>query len=115
GRERAGGGGGGWGDVWCSGWGGSEWGRGGGGGPSRRCRCRASSAATKDRADLSRSWSGRGHHRKDVTSSVAEHGRQAVAHRVLAPRAGLEPATLRLTAGCSTIELSGNAARDPPD
>src|SRR6266542_3454227 len=27
----------------------------------------------------------------------------------MAPRAGLEPATLRLTAGCSTIELSGNA------
>ena len=26
----------------------------------------------------------------------------------LAPRAGLEPATLRLTAGCSTIELSRN-------
>src|SRR4029434_4876649 len=29
--------------------------------------------------------------------------------RELAPRAGLEPATPRLTAGCSTIELSGNA------
>jgi uncharacterized protein (DUF1330 family) len=27
----------------------------------------------------------------------------------LAPRVGLEPTTLRLTAGCSTIELSGNA------
>src|SRR5262249_6247775 len=27
----------------------------------------------------------------------------------MAPRAGLEPATPRLTAGCSTIELSGNA------
>ena len=26
----------------------------------------------------------------------------------MAPRAGLEPATLRLTAGCSTIELPGN-------
>ena len=29
----------------------------------------------------------------------------------LAPRAGLEPATLRLTAGCSTIELPRNARR----
>ena len=27
----------------------------------------------------------------------------------LAPQAGLEPATLRLTAGCSTIELLWNA------
>ena len=27
----------------------------------------------------------------------------------MAPRAGLEPATTRLTAECSTIELSGNA------
>ena len=27
---------------------------------------------------------------------------------VMAPRAGLEPATLRLTAGCSTIELPRN-------
>ncbi len=26
----------------------------------------------------------------------------------MAPTAGLEPATLRLTAGCSTIELDGN-------
>ena len=29
----------------------------------------------------------------------------------MAPRAGLEPATYRLTAGCSTIELSRNALR----
>ncbi|CEO87588.1 hypothetical protein SSCH_1130016 [Syntrophaceticus schinkii] len=27
----------------------------------------------------------------------------------LAPRAGFEPATLRLTAGCSTVELPRNA------
>ena len=27
----------------------------------------------------------------------------------LAPRVGLEPTTLRLTAECSTIELSGNS------
>src|SRR2546426_3844008 len=31
----------------------------------------------------------------------------------LAPRAGLEPATPRLTAGCSTIELSGNSINGP--
>jgi hypothetical protein len=28
--------------------------------------------------------------------------------KVLAPRAGFEPATNRLTAGCSTTELPGN-------
>jgi hypothetical protein len=28
--------------------------------------------------------------------------------RILAPRVGLEPTTRRLTAGCSTAELSGN-------
>jgi hypothetical protein len=28
--------------------------------------------------------------------------------RVVAPRAGFEPATNRLTAGCSTAELPGN-------
>ncbi len=27
---------------------------------------------------------------------------------ILAPRRGLEPLTLRLTAACSTVELSGN-------
>jgi hypothetical protein len=32
--------------------------------------------------------------------------------RVFAPRAGLEPATLRLTAACSTIELSRNISDD---
>src|SRR5215471_248567 len=32
-----------------------------------------------------------------------------VSAKEMAPRAGLEPATPRLTAGCSTIELSGNA------
>ena len=31
--------------------------------------------------------------------------------RVVAPRVGLEPTTLRLTAGCSTIELSGSDRR----
>ncbi len=31
----------------------------------------------------------------------------------LAPRAGLEPATSRLTAGCSTIELSRNEKPAP--
>jgi hypothetical protein len=30
----------------------------------------------------------------------------------LAPRAGLEPATLRLTAECSTIELSRNVVQN---
>jgi hypothetical protein len=30
--------------------------------------------------------------------------------QVLAPRAGFEPATNRLTAGCSTTELPGNSA-----
>ncbi len=39
-----------------------------------------------------------------------KNGRQNGGHRVnMAPRAGLEPATTRLTAECSTIELSGNA------
>jgi hypothetical protein len=32
----------------------------------------------------------------------------------LAPRAGFEPATNRLTAGCSTAELPGNDARSVP-
>src|SRR5690349_25058685 len=33
----------------------------------------------------------------------------------MAPRVGLEPTTLRLTAACSTIELSGSGStRDPP-
>src|SRR5262245_34168131 len=32
-------------------------------------------------------------------------------NRILAPRAGLEPATLRLTAGCSAIELPRNIGR----
>ena len=31
---------------------------------------------------------------------------------LLAPRVGLEPTTLRLTAECSTIELPGNSAND---
>jgi hypothetical protein len=30
--------------------------------------------------------------------------------QVMAPQAGLEPATLRLTAGCSAIELLRNTA-----
>jgi hypothetical protein len=35
--------------------------------------------------------------------------------RMVAPRAGFEPATNRLTAGCSTAELPGNdATRDSP-
>src|SRR5437867_12982137 len=34
--------------------------------------------------------------------------------RNLAPRAGLEPATLRLTAGCSTIELPRIGSRSVP-
>ncbi len=33
---------------------------------------------------------------------------------LLAPRAGFEPATNRLTAGCSTTELPGNGARSDP-
>ena len=32
----------------------------------------------------------------------------------VAPRAGFEPATLRLTAGCSTVELPRNEAGDTP-
>src|SRR5262249_6122671 len=39
----------------------------------------------------------------------AERVRGLVSKQEMAPRAGLEPATPRLTAGCSTIELSGNA------
>ena len=31
----------------------------------------------------------------------------------MAPRAGFEPATLRLTAGCSTVELSRNFNLEP--
>jgi hypothetical protein len=38
-------------------------------------------------------------------SAVASRGRS------VAPRAGFEPATNRLTAGCSTTELPGNTAR----
>ena len=33
---------------------------------------------------------------------------------LVAPRAGFEPATNRLTAGCSTTELPGNGARSDP-
>ena len=36
----------------------------------------------------------------------------ALAKKALAPRVGLEPTTCRLTAGRSTIELSGNSCRD---
>ena len=32
----------------------------------------------------------------------------------MAPRAGFEPATLRLTAGCSTVELSRNKLKLKP-
>ena len=54
----------------------------------------------------------------DERSESGEAWRQAVAansRSELAPRAGLEPATLRLTAGCSAIELPRNAgqAQDP--
>src|SRR5262249_6567415 len=34
----------------------------------------------------------------------------SLASTQLAPRVGLEPTTLRLTAGCSTIELSGSSS-----
>src|SRR5713226_1032404 len=44
----------------------------------------------------------------NVGGRVAQRGRRRVA-----PRAGLEPATPRLTAGCSTIELSGNSINGP--
>src|SRR4029077_12162133 len=42
------------------------------------------------------------------------HGGDYSIGREVAPRAGLEPATLRLTAGCSTIELSGNPGGNRP-
>ena len=35
-------------------------------------------------------------------------------HKQLAPRAGFEPATNRLTAGCSTTELPGKSAQAEP-
>ena len=43
-----------------------------------------------------------------IQSVRASGAQKSLAGVRLAPRAGLEPATLRLTAGCSTIELSGN-------
>ena len=44
-----------------------------------------------------------------------EKGRGAKSLKRLAPQAGLEPGTLRLTAGCSTIELLRNRQREPLD
>src|SRR5687768_3377260 len=39
---------------------------------------------------------------------MREGGASAKSLKMLAPRAGFEPATNRLTAGCSTTELPGN-------
>ena len=36
---------------------------------------------------------------------------RAAVWRIMAPRAGIEPATNRLTAGCSTTELPGNDSK----
>ena len=45
------------------------------------------------------------------TRSKQKNRRGTSGRKLLAPRAGLEPATPRLTAECSTIELSGNLAQ----
>ena len=51
--------------------------------------------------------------RASEADAVAVAGRREArlvgARRRMAPRVGLEPTTTRLTAGCSTIELPGNA------
>ncbi len=50
---------------------------------------------------------GSGGEKKEGTSVSISENPQFVLSK-MAPRAGLEPATLRLTAGCSTIELTRN-------
>ena len=46
---------------------------------------------------------------RSISATTQAHGRaRSLSVNRLAPRVGLEPTTLRLTAGCSTIELSGS-------
>ena len=49
---------------------------------------------------------------KGISISLSENPQFVMSK--MAPRAGLEPATLRLTAGCSTIELPRNLLLAPP-
>lgn len=44
----------------------------------------------------------------EAPCSIQLSYRQIIKEEVLAPTAGLEPTTIRLTAGSSTIELHGN-------
>ena len=56
-------------------------------------------------------WSCRTLRYKEVRHGPKEKRRKPFVYNVLrlqAPRVGLEPTTFRLTAGCSTIELSRN-------
>ena len=46
-----------------------------------------------------------------VATAGPMRSRHSLSERNLAPRAGFEPATNRLTAGCSTAELPGNTTR----
>src|SRR5205809_6526914 len=47
---------------------------------------------------------------KAVPTAILPRPKCQILLRKLAPQAGFEPATLRLTAGCSTIELLRNRA-----
>gem|GEM_PF-5097907 len=48
--------------------------------------------------------------RQKQKGSKNRQGKKLISKRKMAPRAGFEPATNRLTAGCSTAELPGNNA-----
>src|SRR5438552_12312847 len=50
---------------------------------------------------------------KVVPTAILPRPKCQILLRKLAPQAGFEPATLRLTAGCSTIELLRNRRRAP--
>lgn len=70
----------------------------------RRWKSHTNSEETGQKKEMGRSETKRGlaHRIRKLQS------RRSREPELLAPRAGLEPATLRLTAGCSTIELSRN-------
>ena len=57
-------------------------------------------------------WKGNGFDGMMVGGAELQEGAETISGRTcvlpLAPREGFEPSTLRLTAACSTVELSGN-------
>ena len=70
--------------------------------PTRAPSSRRAAAEADARPETKGQEKGNYTHRNESRSEVPEFVRN------LAPRAGLEPATLRLTAGCSAIELPRN-------